>query len=60
MISKALIYRVWSIFITAIVVYFLTADFAMTTIFTILLEIIKTLNYMLFEYIWNHFKEKRK
>lgn len=57
LIYKAIIYRIWSILITSILVYILTHNIIITTTITIVIELAKLVNYYIFENLWSWFKK---
>jgi len=64
LIEKAIIYRLCSFVISALVLYLLIGDLKKVGLLTVILEIVKTLEYFSFDYIFTIYlkykKNKRK
>ena len=58
-LTKSLIYRMYSFLVTWIVVFVITGNIKSTTIITAIMEIVKTINYLIFETIWEKIKNER-
>ncbi len=55
---KSLLYRVYSFTITWVILYLLLNGMVEeTTIYTLIIEVVKTLNYFLFDYVWDKIKK---
>jgi len=50
---KTIIYRTISIILLFIIIYIVSGDIEETTTLTIFIEIIKTLQYFIYDYIWS-------
>ena len=57
---KSLIYRVYSFSITWFVMLLITRDINEANIFTPIIEVVKTLNFFLFDYVWDKIKKGKK
>ena len=59
-IKKSLVYRLYSIFITLIMVFVVTGELLTTTLLTITIELFKLINYYLFDLLWDRNKKTIK
>lgn len=57
---KTLIYRAISIIMIFMIVYFITYDFTETTAITIIIEIVKTIQYFVFDCLWKKKSDKNE
>jgi uncharacterized membrane protein len=54
--KKALIYRIYSLIIVYVIFYLLTRKITKAAEFTLIIEIVKLLQYYIFEKIWSKLK----
>jgi len=60
-LKKSIVFRIYSVMIMAAFFYIVTGSFEKMTIFTVLVEAIKTAQYTIFEIGWDKYKNiKRK
>ena len=59
LLKKSIVYRFYSIVIMAIFFYMITGSFKEMTLFTALVEVIKTAQYGAFEFGWKKLKKNK-
>lgn len=58
LLKKSIAFRIYSITIMALFFYIVTGSLKQMTLFTVLVEAIKTLQYSVFEVCWKKYKKK--
>lgn len=58
--TKSILYRVYSFAITWLVMFLLTGSVEKAGINTVIIELVKTLNYFLFDYVWDKIKKGKE
>ena len=60
LIEKAIIYRLCSFAISAVVLYFLIGDLKKVGLLTVILELVKTIEYFSFDYLFTIYLKYKK
>ncbi len=58
LLKKSVVFRICSVIIMALFFYLVTGSLEQMTYLTILVEVIKTIQYAIFEVAWKKYKER--